>query len=47
MVTSGSVADQQALIAAGCTALLPNAGGIASTQPGTAAQGPSFRETAP
>jgi hypothetical protein len=35
-VTNGSVADQLALIAAGCAALEPNAGGNVATQPGTA-----------
>lgn len=35
IVTNGSVQDQQALIAAGCTALLPNVGGVTSTQPGS------------
>ena len=35
-VASGTVADQLALIAAGCATLEPNAGGVVTTQTGTA-----------
>ena len=36
VVTNGQVADQLALVAAGCTTLEPNAGGVVATETGTA-----------